>query len=100
MNAYEGLVWFIYPCLLVITNDILAYLFGKPFGRKIFKFSLIELSPNKSWEGFIGGLVSTIVMAAIFASYFQEIDYLVCPKLDLTFVPFESLSCTKSPIFI
>ena len=46
---------------MVIVNDCTAYLFGVFFGRT----PLIEISPNKTLEGFIGGLVSTIFWAFI-----------------------------------
>jgi phosphatidate cytidylyltransferase len=55
---YEGMIWMILPCILVITNDIFAYIFGKLFG----KTQLIELSPKKTLEGFIGGFISTLIV--------------------------------------
>lgn len=58
-NLYEGMIWFVIPCLLVISNDVFAYIFGKSFGRT----KLIELSPNKTWEGFIGGFICTMIIA-------------------------------------
>ncbi len=27
-NIFEGLIWFLLPCCLIILNDILAYLSG------------------------------------------------------------------------
>ena len=53
-NIFEGLIWFVLPSSLVICNDIFAYIFGFFFG----KTPLIRLSPKKTWEGFIGGLVA------------------------------------------
>ena len=48
--------------ILTWTFDTFAYLFGKKFGkRKIMP----TVSPKKSWEGFIGGLFSTIVASVI-----------------------------------
>ncbi|MEX0995524.1 MAG: phosphatidate cytidylyltransferase [Flavobacteriaceae bacterium] len=48
--------------ILVWANDIFAFLIGKNFGKR----KLLErVSPNKTVEGFIGGLV-----AASFASFF------------------------------
>ena len=44
-NIYDGLIWFIGPTLLIIVNDIFAYLFGYFFG----KHKLIALSPKKTW---------------------------------------------------
>ena len=52
-----GLVFF----LLVATeaNDVLQYLWGKSLGRhKIMP----KVSPNKTWEGFLGGWVSTALL--------------------------------------
>ena len=57
----------VFPALLVIfilvwTNDTFAYLSGNLFG----KHKLIErISPNKTWEGFIGGFVFTIIVGAL-----------------------------------
>jgi phosphatidate cytidylyltransferase len=58
---YEGMIWMLLPCFLVIVNDIFAYIFGKTFG----KTKLIELSPKKTLEGFIGGLISTLIFTWI-----------------------------------
>ena len=66
MNLYEGMIWFIFPCFLVIVNDIFAYIWGKIFG----KTRLIEISPKKTWEGFIGGALSTLVFGVISSYYF------------------------------
>lgn len=58
-NLFKGLFWFVLPQFCVIANDICAYLFGFFFG----KTPLIKLSPKKTWEGFIGGLISTYFLA-------------------------------------
>jgi CDP-diglyceride synthetase len=50
---FEALIWFILPILMVVMNDVMAYMFGFFFG----KTPLIKLSPKKTWEGFIGGAV-------------------------------------------
>ena len=44
-NLYEGLIWFIIPAFLIVSNDIFAYLVGYFFGRH----QLIALSPKKTW---------------------------------------------------
>lgn len=54
-NMFEGLIWFIMPIMMVVINDCMAYMFGFFFG----KTPLIQLSPKKTWEGFIGGGIST-----------------------------------------
>jgi len=50
---------FLLPATLIVINDIAAYIFGFFFG----KTPLIKLSPKKTWEGFIGASVTTIISA-------------------------------------
>ena len=51
---------------LLWTNDIFAYLTGKLFGKhKLF----YRISPGKTIEGSIGGLVFTIIAVTVFAHY-------------------------------
>ena len=56
---YNGLIWFLTSILLVATNYIFAYIFGKLFG----KHKLIRVSPNETLEGFLGGLMGTVLIA-------------------------------------
>ena len=42
------------PIMMVVINDVMAYMFGFFLGKN----SLIQLSPKKTWEGYIGGGVS------------------------------------------
>lgn len=60
-NIENGIIWFAYPCILVITNDVFAFIFGRAFG----KTPLIKLSPKKTWEGFIGGFISTLIAGVV-----------------------------------
>ena len=45
----------------VVANDVFAYIFGKMFG----KTQLIKLSPNKTVEGFVGGIVGTVFFSFV-----------------------------------
>ncbi|KAA3489021.1 phosphatidate cytidylyltransferase 1-like [Gossypium australe] len=60
-NIFEGIFWFLLPASLIVINDIFAYIFGFFFG----KTPLIKLSPKKTWEGFIGASVTTIISAFV-----------------------------------
>lgn len=57
--------------VLIWTNDTSAYIFGMAIGRhKLFK----RLSPKKTWEGFIGGLIITIIVAILIPGLFSTLD--------------------------
>lgn len=63
-SGFIGLVLF----LLFITqsNDVSQYVFGKQFGKhKIIP----KVSPNKTWEGFFGGVVTTSLLATVLAPF-------------------------------
>ncbi len=48
--------------LMIWTNDTMAYLVGSFIGKRSFS----PISPKKTWEGVIGGILLTIVGAAIY----------------------------------
>lgn len=55
---------------LIWTNDTFAYLVGKAIGKN----KLLErISPKKTWEGTIGGLVCTQGIAYVLSIYFTEL---------------------------
>ncbi|CAF3431248.1 unnamed protein product [Rotaria socialis] len=74
-NICEGMIWFIFPVSLIICNDIMAYMFGFFYGRT----PLTKLSPKKTWEGFIGGGVSTLIFGFIFAGVLSSYQFFICP---------------------
>jgi phosphatidate cytidylyltransferase len=58
-----------YPLIIMLTlwiNDTMAYLVGSFIG----KTSLSRISPKKTWEGTIGGMVLAIVVIGLSAYYF------------------------------
>ncbi len=66
---YRGDEWipwvFLFYLLLVWGNDVFAYLVGVTMG----KHRMCErLSPKKSWEGFVGGVMGSAAVGAIAAS--------------------------------
>uniref|UniRef100_A0A6N2MDT2 Phosphatidate cytidylyltransferase n=1 Tax=Salix viminalis TaxID=40686 RepID=A0A6N2MDT2_SALVM len=60
-NIFEGIFWFLLPATLIVINDIFAYICGFFFG----KTPLIKLSPKKTWEGFIGASITTMISAFV-----------------------------------
>lgn len=55
-----GLVWVIFPAILVVVNDTMAYVFGVLLGKHKL---LPRLSPKKTVEGFVGAGISTMAIA-------------------------------------
>ena len=52
-------------------NDVAQFTWGKLFGnRKI----LPKVSPKKTWEGFLGGLATSMVVAALVGPYLTPLD--------------------------
>ncbi|KAH9615460.1 hypothetical protein KSS87_021375 [Heliosperma pusillum] len=91
-NIFEGMFWFLLPASLIVINDIAAYLFGFFFGRT----PLIKLSPKKTWEGFIGASVATIISAFVLANVMGRFEWLTCPRKDLST---GWLHCDPGPMF-
>ncbi len=90
-NIFEGLIWFVLPCALVITNDIMAFVFGKLFGQT----PLISLSPKKTWEGFIGGGFATILISIPLSSFLSRFDWLTCSRTTFSLYA-TSLECRNA----
>ncbi len=54
--------------IILWSNDTGAYLAGRSFGRrKLFE----RISPNKTWEGFVGGVIFALLIAINLAQYFD-----------------------------
>lgn len=69
------MIWFIVPVMMIVCNDVMAYIFGFFFG----KTPLIKLSPKKTWEGFIGGGFATVLFGVVFSYFLCRYQYFVCP---------------------
>lgn len=95
-NVINGLIWFLLPCGLVIVNDIFAYLCGITFGRT----KLIEISPKKTLEGFLGAWFFTALASIILTKLFSSFMYMTCPVKDIHTNFFSNLSCELNPVFI
>lgn len=90
-NIFEGMIWFLLPTALVIINDIAAYLAGFFFGRT----PLIKLSPKKTWEGFIGGFIGTVIASWYLAKILSRFKWLTCPRVDLSI--WQPMDCSEVP---
>lgn len=77
---------------MIICNDIWAYWCGFACGRT----PLIQLSPKKTWEGFVGALIATLFFSLVFSRVLSEYEHFYCPKSDLFSL---GVSCSPSATF-
>jgi len=96
--VYAGLFWFVLPTSLVICNDIMAYFCGQLCGKKLIRRRFLQLSPNKSWEGFLGSAMCTLVYAFWCAGKLSTYQWMTCVPDDLTFA-WDDLTCTPAPMY-
>ncbi len=72
----DGLWWVFLACTVTWMNDTGAYFAGRAFGRHKL---LPVVSPKKTWEGFVGGSVASVVSAfAVKAVGFQTLTIADC----------------------
>lgn len=95
-NILEGMIWFFLPASLVITNDIFAYVCGITFGRT----QLIQLSPKKTVEGFVGAWFCTIIFGYFMTNILMRYKYFICPVNDLGSNVLTGLECEPNPVFV
>jgi hypothetical protein len=58
---------------------------------------LIQLSPKKTWEGFVGGAIGTLVASYALTCVFAQFSWMYCPRGDLSF---GSLECDVPEPFV
>jgi CDP-diglyceride synthetase len=81
-NSSGGLGLLMFALIVVWSTDIFAY----TFGRKIGKHKLWPaISPNKTWEGTVAGIVSALVLSGIYV-YFVPQKYSIITMLIIAFI--------------
>ncbi|MFT4190263.1 MAG: phosphatidate cytidylyltransferase [Comamonas sp.] len=64
----QGVALLLSICVLVWTADVAAYFVGRAFGQKFFARKLAPaLSPGKSWEGALGGVLAVLAVGVVWA---------------------------------
>jgi phosphatidate cytidylyltransferase len=63
----------IYLVFLTEINDVAQYIWGKSFGRRKI---VPKVSPNKTVAGFLGGVVTTSVLAVVLAPWLTPLTTL------------------------
>ncbi len=65
VSLRDGGQWFLFLLIVVFFGDTFAYFGGRWFGRHKM---MPQVSPNKTWEGCIGGLLGSCVGGGVFAA--------------------------------
>jgi phosphatidate cytidylyltransferase len=76
MAFRDGQYSYHYPfafLMMLWSSDTGAYVFGVNFGKhRLFE----RHSPKKSWEGFVGGLICSMIAAFVLSIYFTELSFI------------------------
>ncbi|MAI61142.1 MAG: phosphatidate cytidylyltransferase [Micavibrio sp. TMED27] len=70
MAGGAGLILFM--AILNQGNDVAQYVWGKMLGKNKI---VPEVSPNKTWEGFLGGALTTTIMALLLYSFLTPFSF-------------------------
>jgi phosphatidate cytidylyltransferase len=63
-----GREWVFWILLIIVASDTGAYFVGRAIGKH---FIAPAISPKKTWEGSIGGLVFSVIIAVVFGLVFS-----------------------------
>jgi phosphatidate cytidylyltransferase len=80
MEEWAAPTWLYVALLATWSNDTFAYFAGRAFGRhKLYE----KVSPKKTWEGFAGGMVGSVLMLFVIQAgfpqsfgHFRPVDFL------------------------
>jgi phosphatidate cytidylyltransferase len=75
-SSVNGRMLVLFLVFVVEMSDVLQYVWGKTFGRhKIIP----SVSPNKTWEGFIGGIITAMLLSLLirFLTPFTMVETLI-----------------------
>ncbi|RIY34678.1 phosphatidate cytidylyltransferase [Psittacicella gerlachiana] len=81
-NVDNSPILMIYIFALIACCDSGAYFFGRAFGKT--KLNAI-ISPNKTIEGFLGGIFCALICAIIFVNFTSLNDYMMTSKRMIAF---------------
>ena len=77
---FESLLLVLYLMIGVMMNDIGAYFVGMLFGKHKMN---PRISPKKTWEGFVGGVVISAVFSIVFALVMALVKRPILPRFAL-----------------
>jgi phosphatidate cytidylyltransferase len=76
---------FFFPLLIIISiwiNDTMAYIVGSLIG----KTPMSKISPKKTWEGTIGGIILSVVVIGLISYYVYDFERLTIHIVAIAFI--------------
>lgn len=83
-SVYSGKI-LLSMLILLWCSDVGAYCFGSTLGQKFGHKLFFSISPKKSWEGFFGGLISSII-GGIILFYSELLPIKLLPSIILSVI--------------
>ncbi len=74
----QGLWWMLAAVIAVAMADSAAYFFGRTWGKHKLA---PRLSPNKTWEGFAGGVAASVVGVCVYALALRSLGVTIANTL-------------------
>lgn len=65
--------WFLFLVILTEADDIFQAIIGRLFGAHKRHLIIPTISPNKTWEGFFGGMLVIVVLAPLIAPFLTNL---------------------------
>lgn len=65
--------WFLFLVILTEADDIFQAIIGRLFGAHKRHLIIPTISPNKTWEGFFGGMLVIVVLAPLIAPFLTDL---------------------------
>ena len=66
--------WFLFLVILTEADDIFQAIVGRLFGAHKRHRITPVISPNKTWEGFFGGMLVVVILAPLIAPWLTTLD--------------------------
>lgn len=92
---FESLLLILYLMIGVMMNDIGAYFVGILFGKHKMN---PRISPKKTWEGFVGGIIISTLFSTLFALIMALVHRPILPRFDLNQFYWVVLVSTVMPL--
>lgn len=93
---YDGSLWVFYIILIIKSGDAAAYFIGKRFGTHKL---ITHISPNKSVEGAVAGLLGTFIVSLISKVYLTDVPVSHLAVLGIVFGILSQLGDLSESLF-